>query len=234
MYRPYRGLGNRMTIVPNFDRSIALPIQSHDRARRAFGIGGTDAYWRARSVVDIAGALVLLPVVAMLALVLIVLNPFFNPGPLLFRQQRMGQGCASFIAFKFRTMTYAPFERGANDPVEEERITPLGRILRRMGLDELPQAINVLRREMSLIGPRPDCVHHAEEFLTEIPEYGRRFAVRPGMSGLSQIKHGYAVGLHATRAKALTDIDYISRAGVRLDLWIAWRTLVTVAMGRGD
>ncbi|MBY4893388.1 sugar transferase [Rhodobacteraceae bacterium N5(2021)] len=202
--------------------------------QHAAEVGGSQGYWRLRSVVDIAGALLLLPTVACLALILMVLNPMFNPGPLLYRQRRMGKGCTPFLAIKFRTMTCGVQERGANDPVEVDRITPLGGILRRMGLDELPQAINVLRREMSLIGPRPDCVHHAEEFLAAIPEYRRRFAIRPGMSGLSQIKLGYAVGLEATRAKALTDIDYIDRAGLALDLWIAWRTLVTVATGRGD
>lgn len=225
-----------MTIVPDFDRSVALPVQSKrwEREVRATGVGGSDVYWRVRSMIDILGALLLLPVVACLALFLLVLNPLFNPGPLLYRQQRMGKACTPFLAFKFRTMTCGAPARGANDPVEVDRITPLGGILRRMGLDELPQAVNVLRREMSLIGPRPDCIHHAEEFLTEIPEYQRRFVIRPGMSGLSQIKLGYAVGLDATRAKALTDIDYIDRAGLALDLWIVWRTLVTVVNGRGD
>lgn len=225
-----------MTSVPDFDRAVARPVGSegHKQSRRADGVGGSDAYWRVRSRFDVAGALVLLPLVTVLALLLLVLNPIFNPGPLLYRQRRMGQGCLPFLAFKFRTMTCNGLERGASDPVEVDRITPLGGILRRMGLDELPQAVNVLRREMSLIGPRPDCVHHAEEFLTKIPEYGRRFAIRPGMSGLSQIKLGYAVGLDATRAKALTDIAYMDQIGLRLDLWIVWRTLVTVATGRGD
>lgn len=225
-----------MTIVPDFDRTVSLPVARPRRgaARRASDVGGSLAYWRLRSAIDIGGALVLLPIVCALALVLLVLNPFFNPGPLFYRQNRMGLGRRSFVALKFRTMTRADRARGAHDPVEVDRITPLGGILRRMGLDELPQALNVLRREMSLIGPRPDCVHHAREFLAEIPEYARRYAVLPGMSGLSQIKLGYAVGLEATREKALTDIDYIARAGFRLDLWIVWRTLVTVARGRGD
>lgn len=225
-----------MTIVPDFDRSVALPVRSQQRgaSRRALGVGGSEGYWRLRSAFDVVGALILLPIVGLLALILLVLNPFFNPGPLLYRQHRMGQDRMSFVAFKFRTMTCAPSARAANDPVEVDRITPLGAVLRRMGLDELPQALNVLRREMSLIGPRPDCVHHAEEFLSRIPEYGRRFSILPGMSGLSQIKLGYAVGFEATREKALTDIDYIARAGLRLDMWIAWRTLVTVATGRGD
>lgn len=222
-----------MTIVPDFDRTAVRPV-GRKRSRRVVGVGGSDAYWRIRSLLDVVGAVVLLPLVVALGLILLILNPVFNPGPLLYRQRRMGQGRIPFLAIKFRTMTCDGRERGATDPVEVDRITPLGGILRRMGLDELPQVINVLRREMSLIGPRPDCVHHAEEFLSEIPEYSRRFAIRPGMSGLSQIKLGYAVGHDATRAKALTDIAYMDQIGLRMDLWIVWRTLVTVAMGRGD
>lgn len=223
-----------MTIVPDFDRSVAMPVHRHRRAVRRLDVGGTDGYWRTRAVMDVGGAILLLPVVGFLMLLLVILNPVFNRGPLFYRQNRMGKGCAPFQALKFRTMTGGGQERGPNDPVEVERITPLGGILRRMGLDELPQVVNVLRREMSLIGPRPDCVDHAIQFLAEIPEYSRRFAILPGISGLSQIKLGYAVGREATRAKALTDIDYIHRAGFRLDLWIVWRTLVTVVTGRGD
>lgn len=218
-----------MTIVPDFDRALAAPV-----ARPAIGVGGSVVYWRLRSIVDVVGALLLLPIVGAMALLLIVLNPVCNPGPLFYRQRRMGQGCTPFVALKFRTMTCASRARGACDPVEVDRITPLGAVLRRMGLDELPQVLNVLRREMSLIGPRPDCIHHAHEFLVEIPEYARRFTVLPGISGLSQIKLGYAVGIEATRQKALTDIEYIARAGVWLDVWIVWRTVVTVVTGRGD
>lgn len=225
-----------MTIVPDFDRTVALPVRNEGArmSRPASGVGGSSVYWLMRSLADVVGALILLPIVGFLAIVLLLLNPVLNPGPLFYRQRRMGRGCRSFVALKFRTMTCDARKRGAYDPVEVDRITPLGGLLRRMGLDELPQATNVLRREMSLIGPRPDCVDHADEFLKNIPEYKQRFCVRPGMSGLSQIQLGYAVGTEATRRKALSDIDYIARAGVRLDLWIVWRTLVTMVNGRGD
>lgn len=225
-----------MTIVPDFDRAIALPVRVKTRrlAQNRTRLGGSLLFWRSKAVADVLGAILLLPVVAILCGVLLVLNPLFNPGPLFFRQHRMGRNCMPFVALKFRTMFEAAHERGPNDPVEKDRITPLGRILRRMGLDELPQAINVLRGDMSLIGPRPDCVEHAECFLDSIPEYGHRYCIRPGMSGLSQIKLGYAVGTEATRAKAATDLDYINRAGFALEFWIVWRTVVTVLAGRGD
>ncbi|WP_341863960.1 sugar transferase [Gymnodinialimonas sp. 57CJ19] len=225
-----------MTIVPDFDRATALPVgvRPAPRQTRPMGVGGSEAYWRARPVLDWVFALLLLPFAAALAGVLVGLNPVFNPGPLLFRQLRMGQGGRAFVVYKFRTMTCGMATRGAADPVETGRITPLGGLLRRMGLDELPQAVNVLRAEMSLIGPRPDSLPHAQEFLAKIPEYRRRLSVRPGISGLSQITLGYAEGVEATRAKALSDIEYINQAGFRMDLWIVWRTLVTIATGRGD
>jgi lipopolysaccharide/colanic/teichoic acid biosynthesis glycosyltransferase len=226
-----------MTIIPDFDRGVALPVRltTIDCLRPApVPVGGSPGYWLGKAALDVAGALLLLPLVAALALLLLLLNPVFNPGPLFYRQRRMGRDCTSFTALKFRTMRAGLRERGPSEPVEEDRITPLGRFLRRTGLDELPQAVNILRGEMSLIGPRPDCLHHAEAFLADIPEYRHRFRVRPGLSGLAQITLGYAVGTDATRVKARTDLDYIARASFALDARIAWWTLLTVLTGRGD
>ncbi len=221
-----------MTIVPDFDQTIARPVRWTDRRRDA--VGGSGLYWRAKPIIDVIGALVLLPGVLGLAGLLCVLNPLFNRGPLFYRQVRMGQNQAPFTALKFRTMVATGRERGPRDIVEADRITPLGGLLRRAGLDELPQAINILRGEMSLIGPRPDCLHHAQTYLHEIPDYRHRLHVRPGLSGLAQVKLGYAVGVEATRAKAQVDLEYIAKAGFALDAYVAWRTLVTVITGGGD
>ncbi len=221
-----------MTLVPDFDPFYSVPKPIRPVA--VDHIGGSTVFWRAKAVADLAGAVFLLPVIAGLAVLLSCLNPLFNPGPLLFRQDRMGQHGARFTAIKFRTMAHAPRHRGPDDPVEAEHIPRLGRILRRMGLDELPQAINILRGEMSLIGPRPDCATHAQVFLETIPEYRHRLTIKPGMSGYAQITLGYAVGQEATRAKARADIDYIARAGFGLDLWITWQTILTVLTARGD
>ena len=225
-----------MTIVPDFDRRTALSVRPRPLSapRRAEGVGGSGLFWRVKAVADVAGALLLLPLFAVLGALLLVLNPAFNPGPLFYRQTRMGMGQVPFTTLKFRTMRVAMAERGPADPVEVDRITPLGGLLRRTGLDEVPQAINVLRGEMSLIGPRPDCLHHARVFLSEIPEYRLRFRVRPGLSGLAQVRLGYAVGTDATRAKAQADLDYIARAGFALDAHIVWRTVLTVLGGGGD
>ena len=119
---------------------------------------------------DIAFSILLLPMLCLTALCLVVLNPFFNRGPLLYIQPRMGRDCRAFPAMKFRSMLPAAnIARGANDPLETHRITTLGQFLRKSRLDELPQVLNVLRGDMSLIGPRPDYFHHARYYLRVIP-----------------------------------------------------------------
>lgn len=181
---------------------------------------------------DIVFSLCLLPILCCTAVCLLVLNPFLNRGPLLYVQPRMGRDCRAFPAMKFRSMLPAQsIARRADDPLEVDRITALGRFLRKSRLDELPQLINVLRGDMSLIGPRPDYFHHARHYLRVIPGYRARHTVRPGISGLAQTQLGYAAGIEATTAKVRADLYYIQNAGFRLEAWIFWRTLVTV-LGR--
>ncbi len=188
----------------------------------------------AKQFLDVVGAIILLVPLTAIAAVLFVLNPFFNHGPLWFVQERMGYRCQPFTAIKFRTMT-APRgpDRGAFDALETERITMLGRIMRKIRLDELPQIINVLRGEMSLIGPRPDAYDHASVYLTAIPGYRRRHDVMPGISGLAQTEVGYVDGLEGVRRKVDADLRYIASRSFRLELWIVWRTIVVVLTRRG-
>uniref|UniRef100_UPI002495A560 sugar transferase n=1 Tax=Ruegeria atlantica TaxID=81569 RepID=UPI002495A560 len=123
-------------------------------------------------------ALFLLPLMSLCGVLLLILNPFWNKGPLFFAQERMGQNCKPFTAYKFRSMRPArKIERSADCPLEEDRITPLGRFLRRSRLDELPQIINVFKGDMSLVGPRPDYIEHARMYLLQVPGYQERHDV---------------------------------------------------------
>ncbi|SMX38844.1 sugar transferase [Maliponia aquimaris] len=152
---------------------------------------------------DLVFSVLLLPVVLGCALFLLILNPFYNRGPLFYVQSRMGRNCKAFQAIKFRSMRVAPkVERGADAPLETDRITRLGGFLRKSRIDELPQIINVLRGDMSLIGPRPDYYDHAVQYLELVPGYRERHIVRPGVSGLAQTELGYAEGFEATRSGA--------------------------------
>lgn len=191
---------------------------------------------RYKTALDLASALLALPLIALAGLALMVLNPAFNPGPLLFRQARMGQGGRRFEMVKFRTMTPRPpgtAPRGPGDPLEAGRITPLGRFLRRTRIDELPNFVNVLRGEMSLIGPRPDAWEHACAYLRSVPGYGERLRVRPGITGLAQVRAGYADSERAIRRKARLDRLYVRRATRALDLHILALTARVVLTGFG-
>jgi lipopolysaccharide/colanic/teichoic acid biosynthesis glycosyltransferase len=167
------------------------------------------------------------------AAILCVLNPFLNAGPLVFRQTRMGQDCMPFTMIKFRTMHAAGQTRGAFDPLDIDRVTPLGQFLRHSRIDELPQIINVLRGEMSLIGPRPDCYDHARVYLHEIPGYAARQTALPGISGYAQTELGYIDDIDAMRRRVAADLYYIAHASFGFDLQIAWRTLGVVVGRRG-
>lgn len=193
------------------------------------------AHIGAKRTFDVVIAIVLLLPLAVFALVLCALNPFFNRGPLLFRQNRMGFRCQPFVAFKFRTMTLPTGRsRGAFDALETDRITPLGRFLRKTRIDELPQIINVLRGQMSLIGPRPDSLDHARVYLRVVPGYHARHQVVPGISGFAQTEIGYVDGLDGVHRKVAADLHYIAHATLAFDLWIAWRTLVVIFAQRGS
>lgn len=196
---------------------------------RAGHVGGNLAFWIAKRVFDILCAIALLPLLILIIPIVALVNLEFNKGPLFFVQSRMGKDCQAFNAMKFRTMRrVAQITRGHDDPIEHDRISAFGRFLRKTRIDELPQIINVLKGDMSMIGPRPDYYEHAKVYLREIPEYRQRHAVRPGITGLSQVSLGYIEGCDATRNKARMDLTYVRDAGFALDTKIALQTLAVI------
>ena len=157
---------------------------------------------------------------------------FFNKGKLYYVQKRMGKNCKPFYAIKFRTMkSVQNISRKYFDPLELDRITKLGNFLRKTKIDELPQIINVLKGDMSLIGPRPDYYEHAVLFIQHLPSYKYRHTVKPGITGLSQIRLGYAEGLSATKKKSKIDIYYIKNANIKLDIKILFGTIIIIFNG---
>jgi lipopolysaccharide/colanic/teichoic acid biosynthesis glycosyltransferase len=192
-------------------------------------VGGNALFWTAKRAADIAGSFLLLPFFLLAAVVLLLLNPFKNQGPLFFSQARMGRECQPFQALKFRSMSAASdIQRGHDDPIEYHRITPLGQLMRRSRVDELPQILNVLKGEMSLLGPRPDYFPHAEAFLASVPGYRERHCVRPGISGLAQVSLGYVEGSDATRAKVRKDLEYIENVSILAENRLVLQTIRTV------
>lgn len=206
------------------------------RRRLFFDLSGLKrrSFFAIKRSFDIFVSLGLLPILAIFSIILLALNPFYNRGPLLFVQRRMGRSCKPFTAIKFRSMVDAPqIKRSATCPLEVDRITPLGAVLRKSRIDELPQIINVLRGDMSLIGPRPDYYDHAIYYLDQVKGYRRRHSVRPGISGLAQTELGYVEGIEATKKKVCADLYYIMHTNLMMEAWIVWRTLSVIIRRSG-
>jgi exopolysaccharide biosynthesis polyprenyl glycosylphosphotransferase len=181
------------------------------------------------ALVAAAMLLISLPVL-LLAAALIKLT---SPGPVFYRQRRVGLGGVPFTLVKLRTMSLTQEPVAAWAPAEAHRVTRVGRILRRFRLDELPQFWNVIRGDLALVGPRPEQVPIVERLDRELPHYAARHCIRPGITGWAQVNLGYAGSVEGTMAKLQRDLYYVKHSSLRLDGLIIWLTIKTVIAGRG-
>jgi exopolysaccharide biosynthesis polyprenyl glycosylphosphotransferase len=169
-------------------------------------------------------------------LIVAILVRLTSRGPVLFRQTRVGHNGAIFTMYKFRSMRQdAEAKTGAvwsakNDP----RATPIGRWLRTLRLDELPQLFNVVRGDMSIVGPRPERPEFVSVLREKIPYYGQRLCVRPGITGLAQISYKYGDTIEDTIVKLEYDLYYIKNLSWSLDVYIIFHTAKTMLFGRGS
>jgi len=171
------------------------------------------------------GALVFLaPFYALIALVIAI----DSPGPILFRQHRTGFGGKVFIIYKFRTMKVAAVSECASHATrDDDRITRVGAFLRQTSLDELPQLLNIIKGDMALVGPRPHAIEHDAHYSALVPHYNRRFAVRPGLTGLAQVQglRGEIRSIDDMAHRVDVDILYASHWSFFSDLSIIRRTI---------
>ena len=200
-------------------------------SKRTFG---NKLFWINKRLFDIFVCLLLIPLLFIFSIILLFGNYFFNSGSLFFIQDRMGKNCNVFSAIKFRTMKdVKEITRKYDDPIEVNRITFFGKFLRKRRIDELPQILNVLKGEMSLIGPRPDYYIHALEYVKCVKGYRERHIIWPGITGLSQIKLGYSEGREATEKKVILDNYYIHNVGYVIEFKIIINTLIAIIAGKG-
>jgi len=182
----------------------------------------------------LASAVLLLVVLPLIPLVILAIK-LSSPGPVLYRQKRVGRSGATFHCYKFRTMRRdaeadtGPTWAGDDDP----RITRIGHILRATRLDEIPQLWCVLKGDMAFVGPRPERPEFVEWLTKEIPYYPVRHAVRPGITGWAQIRYKYGNTVEDAKQKLQYDLFYIKNGSLGLDLLIMFQTIKIVLLGRG-
>jgi exopolysaccharide biosynthesis polyprenyl glycosylphosphotransferase len=181
----------------------------------------------------LAAALAAATVPAMLLTALAILLE--DGGPVLYRQERVGENGKVFVLSKFRSMCKDAEKSGtpmwATD--DDDRVTRVGRIIRTTRLDELPQLWNVIRGDMSFVGPRPERPFFVEELSRAIPFYQQRHAVKPGITGWAQVKYRYGASLEDAMEKLRYDLYYIKHLSVVFDLTIVFDTVKVVLLGKG-
>lgn len=183
---------------------------------------------------DVIVVLISLPFILPVVILTSALIKIETSGPIFFVQTRVGRDNKDFYIYKFRSMYCDAELNGAQlAKVQDSRVTRVGRFIRKYRIDELPQFLNVIKGDMSLIGPRPEQRFFVERFESELPFYIYRHLIRPGISGWAQVMHGYSGDVESTRAKLEYDFYYIKNFSLWLDLLILFKTVKTVFTGFG-
>lgn len=197
-------------------------------------VGGLTSYRVRKRLLDIGLVLVTSPLTVPLMGLAMLLIGVTMGRPVLFVQERTGMGGKPFKMYKLRTMRPASIQSEARATTKgDTRITPLGGIFRRYRIDELPQLWNVLRGDMSVIGPRPEWTILSEQYTADLPVYAYRHLVRPGITGWAQVRGGYAGDLAETRVKVGYDLFYVKNQSFSMDIQILVRTVWTLLSGDG-
>lgn len=210
-----------------------LPVADLERVSLLFDVGEVHRlrYQRAKRIVDIVIAFLALPVLLLTALPVWLVNVATSRGPLFFQQERVGRDGEPFTIYKFRSMRVGGPSTWTVEG--DDRITLAGRFLRPSHLDELPQLINILRGDLSLVGPRPEQTAYVEELRTKVPFYDVRHLVRPGLTGWAQVRYPYGSDAQDALEKLQYDLYYLRRQSIGADFAIIVRTVRAVLRGSG-
>ncbi|MER8974436.1 MULTISPECIES: sugar transferase [unclassified Mesorhizobium] len=226
--------------VKQIGESLTGRVEIEHLSENTLGsLNPNQAYIKIKQVIDWVCALLALIMLTPLLLLIALMIRLESPGPAIFRQERLGFGGKSFTVYKFRTMTVSSPEAEnlrslAVTRPGDSRVTRIGRFLRRSRIDELPQLINIVRSEMSWIGPRPEATVLSSHYSVALPFYRYRNIVRPGISGWAQVNQGYVSDDDDEIEKLHYDFYYIKNFSPWLDFVIVLRTLKTLLSGFGS
>ena len=194
----------------------------------------SENYIALKRFLEVALIILSLPITLPIMIITAILIKIESPGPVLFIQQRVGLGGKEFSIYKFRSMSKDSEKNGAKMATEGDmRVTQVGKFIRKTRIDELPQFWNIIKGDMSLIGPRPEQKVFVDQFDQSIPFYNYRHIVKPGITGWAQVTHGYAADEDETKVKVEHDFYYIKNFSFSLDLLIFFKTIHTMITGFG-
>ncbi len=220
----YERITGRVSL--NMLRPSWLIFSGRGRQKRISGFARTAVHW----LVALIGAILSLPVVIVTA----ILIKLESRGPVFYKQERVGKNGRTFVLTKFRSMRVDAEQDG---PVwaskGDSRTTRVGRVIRKIRVDEIPQFWNILKGEMSFVGPRPERPHFVAQLAGEIPFYEQRHLIAPGLTGWAQIKYPYGASIDDARQKLQYDLFYIKNHGLVLDAIIMFETIKIILFGRG-
>lgn len=235
----------RNLLVASAAPGLALPggrfgrvdpsVFSEGDLARANALKSPGAARASKRAFDVLAAVLLIVFFSWLLLLTAILIRLDSPGPALYRQRRVGKDGQVFEIFKFRSMRIDAEKNGAQwASSDDDRITRVGRFIRRTRIDEIPQAFNILKGEMSFVGPRPERPEFVAQLETAIPHYHDRHVVKPGITGWAQVRHEYTASVEGARDKLCYDLFYVKHFSLLLDFLIVLMTVRVAVLGIGS
>ncbi|WP_448522505.1 sugar transferase [Pseudothermotoga sp.] len=227
----------KIEYLPTFIEKVLqrIPVEIMQRYREFYEITfqGVKRHSPVKRIIDIVVSIIALILVSPIMLIIALCILFEDGRPIIFKQQRVGKDGKAFTVYKFRTMRNSQTSQAKFATHEQDRILRIGHIIRPYRLDELPQFLNVLRGDMSVVGPRPEQIDFASEYSQKIPFYDFRHIVKPGITGWAQIKYKYSSSVEETKEKLSYDLYYVKNRTILLDLKIMLHTFEVIIFKRG-
>lgn len=223
--------------LPTFVEKVLqrIPVEIVQRYREFYELSLQTVKTRspAKRVIDVVVSIVALVLTSPIMLIIALCILIEDGRPIIFKQRRIGKDGKPFTVYKFRTMRNSQTSQAKYATHEQDRILKIGHIIRPYRLDELPQFINVLKGDMSVVGPRPEWIDLANEYSQKIPYYDFRHIVKPGITGWAQIKYKYSSSVEEAKEKLSYDLYYVKNRTIFLDLKIMLHTLEAIIFRRG-